>query len=163
MTSHLFNTTIAPSKMLGDGSPQELLATFSTYGAAEQLVDQLSDGGFPVTRSRIVGTDLRSVEIVTGRLTPGRAASAGAASGAWLGLLVGLLLGLFSDSSQWFGTLIGSALIGAVWMAAFGYLAQRATHGRRDFASVSRLEADHYAVYVDRAHAAQARQLTGHR
>ncbi len=41
---------------------------------AERAVDRLSDQGFPVERSAIVGLGLRSVEQVTGRMTAGSAA-----------------------------------------------------------------------------------------
>src|SRR4051794_13196925 len=49
------------------------LGEFTSYREAEQVVDRLSDVGFPVERVRIVGTGLRSVERVMGRLTKGRA------------------------------------------------------------------------------------------
>ena len=129
--------------------PQHLLATFPTYAGAEQLVDKLSDSGFPVEHVRIVGNGLRSVEYVTGRLTSGRAALAGAATGAWIGLLIGILINLFSAGSTSFANVLGSVVIGALWWAAFGYFAHRATHGRRDFASVKGMEAEQYQVYVD--------------
>jgi Heat induced stress protein YflT domain len=51
------------------------LREFGSYEEAQQLVDRLSDAGFPVDL-RIVGTGLRTVEQVTGRLTKGRAARA---------------------------------------------------------------------------------------
>ncbi len=141
--------------------PQHLLKEFPTYAGAELLVDTLSDKGFPVEHTRIVGNGLRTVEYVTGRLTSGRAAQAGAASGASFGLLVGLLLGLFSRDSSWLGTVVGCTLIGAAWWAVFGYLAHRATHGRRDFTSIKGLEAEQYAVYVDADRADDAIRLAG--
>lgn len=142
-------------------APQHLLAEFPTYAGAEQLVDRLSDKGFPVEHCRIVGNGLRSVEYVTGRLTSAQAALAGASSGAWLGLLVGLLLGLFSSSSTWLALLVGSTVMGAFWMGAFGFVAHWATRGRRDFSSVRSLEAEKYAVYVNAEHADDAIRLAG--
>jgi hypothetical protein len=141
--------------------PQHLLGEFPTYAGAEQVVDRLSDNGFPVEHSRIVGHGLRTVEYVTGRVTSGKAALAGIASGAWLGLLVGLLLGLFSTNSTWLAVLLSCAGIGALWGAAFGFLAHRATQGRHDFGSVKGLEAEQYAVYVDADHADAAIRLSG--
>lgn len=140
---------------------QHLLGHFPTYAGAEQLVDLLSDSGFPVERSRIVGTGLRTVEYVTGRLTTTQAAQAGAASGAWFGLLIGLLLGMFSDGSTFLVTLLGCALLGALWGGAFGYLAHRSTRGRRDFASTRGLEATEYTVSVDVSHADEAMRISG--
>lgn len=156
-------TPIPGSPMLPTTStgPQHLLKEFPTYAGAERLVDTLSDKGFPVEHTRIVGNGLRTVEYVTGRLTSARAAQAGAASGASFGLLVGLLLGLFSQDSSWLGTVIGCTLIGAAWWAVFGYFAHRATQGRRDFSSIKGLEAERYAVYVDAERADEAIRLAG--
>lgn len=140
---------------------QHLLGEFPTYAGAEQVVDTLSDRGFPVEQVRIVGNGLRSVEYVTGRMTTGRAALAGAATGAWLGLLIGLLLALFSPGTAWLGVLLGSTALGAVWGGMLGFLAHLATRGRRDFSSIKGLEAEQYAVYVDASHADDAIRLAG--
>ncbi|WP_433307645.1 general stress protein [Actinoplanes sp. CA-030573] len=138
--------------------PTVVVGTYPDYAMAQQAVDHLSDNKFPVERTAIIGTDLRLVENVLGRLTTGRAALAGAASGAWFGLFVGLLFGLFSDSS-WFGVILVCLLIGAAWGAIFGAIAHAATGGRRDFASRSSLQAGQYAVTSDAEVADQARQL----
>jgi len=153
-----------PSRAPGDApssAPQHLLEEFPTYAAAERLVDKLSDNGFPVDRCRIVGTGLRTVEHVRGRLTARGAAAAGAASGAWFGALIGLLFGLFSHDSSWLVVLVGSTLLSALWMGLLGYLAHRRTRGRRDFTSTTGLEAERYAVYVDATHADDALRLSG--
>jgi hypothetical protein len=134
------------------------VATYPDYGSAQRAVDYLSDNQFPVERTAIVGTDLRLVEQVLGRLTTGRAALAGAASGAWFGLFIGLLFGLFSRSA-WWAVLVFSVLIGAAWGAVFGAVAHGMTGGRRDFASRSSLQATQYAITVDADFAEQARQL----
>jgi hypothetical protein len=76
-----------PTPPRGDG-----IARYATYLEAQRAVDYLSDNQFPVQHVTIVGTGLRMVERVTGRLTYARVAVAGAASGAWFGLFVGLLL-----------------------------------------------------------------------
>jgi hypothetical protein len=55
---------------------------YPTYAAAQQAVDYLSDHGFPIQHTTIVGSDLRLVETVTGRLTVAGAALAGAGGGA---------------------------------------------------------------------------------
>jgi hypothetical protein len=54
--------------------PTVTLREFGSYEEAQQLVDRLSDVGFRIEQVRIVGTGLRSIEQVTGRLTKGRAA-----------------------------------------------------------------------------------------
>ena len=99
----------------------QVLRTEPSYDEAQRLVDRLSDAGFPVEHVRLVGTDLRLVEQVTGRMTYGKAALYGAASGAWLGLLIGLLLGLFTVVG-WLSVILWAVLLGAVWGLIFGLL-----------------------------------------
>jgi hypothetical protein len=134
------------------------VATYADYPSAQRAVDYLSDNKFPVERTAIVGTDLRLVESVLGRLTTGRAALAGAASGAWFGLFIGLLFGIFSNSN-WLAVLLVCIVVGAIWGAIFGAIAHATTGGRRDFASRSSLQAGQYAVIADAEVADQARQL----
>lgn len=156
--------TTPPIPPVADGPPQDLgrptvtVATYSDYASAQRAVDYLSDNGFPVERTAIVGTDLRLVENVLGRLTIARAALAGAASGAWFGLFIGLLFGIFS-TANWVGVILAGLLIGAFWGAVFGGVAHALTGGRRDFTSKSSLQAAQYAITVDAEHADQARQL----
>lgn len=133
------------------------VATYPDYPAAQRAVDYLSDNQFPVERTSIVGTDLRLVENVLGRLTVGRAAGAGAASGAWFGLLLGVLFAVFSTSG--WGVVLVAIVVGAIWGAIFGAIAHAATGGRRDFSSRSSLQAGQYAVLVDADHSEPARQL----
>ncbi len=142
----------------GRAIPTVSIATFPDYESAQRAVDYLSDNRFPVERTAIIGTDLRLVENVIGRMTVGRAALAGVATGAWFGLLIGLLLSLFTTSA-WWGILLAGLLIGAAWGAVFGAIAHAMTGGRRDFASRSMLQAGQYAVTVDAEYADQARQL----
>jgi hypothetical protein len=128
---------------------------YDDYAAAQHAVDRLSDDGFPVEHLDIIGSDLRLVERVTGRLTKARAAAAGAASGAWFGLLIGLLLGMFT-TGPWLALLVVSAVIGAAWGALFGSLGHAATRGARDFASARTLVAVRYDIvardgYLDAA------------
>ncbi|WP_338418198.1 general stress protein [Nocardioides houyundeii] len=56
--------------------PQSL-AVYGTYEEAQRAVDHLADAQFPVENCMIVGTDLKQVERITGRLTWGRVALAG--------------------------------------------------------------------------------------
>jgi hypothetical protein len=135
------------------------VAAYTSYEEAQAAVDHLSDHGFPVGNVDIVGSDLRLVERVTGRLTTARAAAAGAMSGAWFGLFIGLLVGLFTTGPVWLGLLLGGLLIGAAWGATAGFMAHRATSGHRDFASVKRLVAMQYDVLARGGTAEQARQM----
>jgi hypothetical protein len=140
------------------GPPTVTVATYSDYASAQRAVDYLSDNKFPVENTAIVGTDLRLVENVLGRLTTGRSALLGAASGAWFGLFIGLLFGIFA-TVNWFAVVLTGLVIGALWGAVFGAIAHAATRGARDFTSRSALVAGQYAVSVSVDHAEAARQL----
>ena len=135
------------------------LREFGSYEEAQQLVDRLSDAGFPVEQVRIVGTGLRSVEQVTGRLTKGRAAAGGAFTGIWFGLLIGLLFAIFVIGPFGLGVLLSSVIFGALWGAVFGFVAHWSTRGQRDFSSLRNLEAGRYDLMVAAANADSARSL----
>lgn len=130
---------------------RQSVASYGTYPEAQAAVDRLSDDGFPVQRLAIVGTDLRLVEQVVGRVDVGRAAILGAASGAMTGLLFGLILGLFlvDDDVSPFAAILWGVLLGAVIGAIFGAIDHLTTGGKRDFASVSGLQASRYEVQAD--------------
>ena len=140
------------------------IASYATYAEAQRAVDALSDRRFPVERLAIVGSDLRTVEQVTGRLDVGRAALAGAASGASTGALFGLLFSLFLTDDAGvsvLGVVLYGLVFGALIGAALGALGQALTGGRRDFASVSGLAAGRYEVMADDEVADEARRLLG--
>jgi hypothetical protein len=135
------------------------IETDSDYRDAERAVDWLSDHGFPVEHVVIVGTGLRYVEQIAGRMTTGRAARAGAGQGMTIGLFFGLLFGLFFNGVAFLGVLlyglIAGAVLGAIWGAVVFYMQE----GRRDFASVAATRADQYEVQVDLGVAGTAEQL----
>jgi hypothetical protein len=134
------------------------LGVHDRYEDAQRAVDFLSDHEFPVENCMIVGTDLKQVERVTGRLTTGRVAIGGLLSGVWLGLFVGLVLSFFVEDSAVAviaSTAVFGALFGVIW-ALVGYAA---TRGRRDFTSVSQVVATRYEVLVEHKHAARGREL----
>jgi hypothetical protein len=137
------------------------VASYQNYDDAQRAVDYLSDNDFPVENTAIVGSGVRLVEQVTGRLTTGSAALAGAGMGATWGVFIGLLVGLFTTGPAWLGLLLGGLLIGAVWGAVFGFLSQWSMRGQRDFSSQQRLVADHYDVMVTDEYTERARALLG--
>jgi hypothetical protein len=136
------------------------VGSYDDYAAAQRAVDYLSDEKFPVENVTIVGSDLRMVERVLGRLTMGRATAAGAASGAWFGLFVGLLLGIFAvNGGGWVTSVVAGLLIGLAFGALFGGMGYAATRGRRDFTSTSQIVASRYDVMCNPARAEEARAL----
>ena len=88
------------------------VARFEDYDSAQRAVDRLSDDGFAVDKLDIVGSGLRLVERVTGRLTRARATGAGALSGLWAGLLVGTLLALFTSGHSFLAVIVTGAALG---------------------------------------------------
>jgi hypothetical protein len=136
------------------------VGSYDSYEQAQAAVDYLSDEKFAVENVTIIGSDLRMVEKITGRLTWGRAIGAGAAGGAWWGLFVGLLLGIFAPGgASWVGSLLTGLLFGLVFGALFGAMGYGATRGRRDFTSTSQIVAGRYDVMCNPAHAEDARAL----
>jgi Heat induced stress protein YflT domain len=133
----------------------------TTYRDAEHAVDWLSDHEFPVERVSIVGTGLRYVERVSGRMTTGRATLLGAGYGALVGLIWGLLFAaLFTfDSGGFWGLLGFSILVGALGGALIGAISHSSRGGERDFSSESQTRADHYEVQVEDGYAAEAERV----
>lgn len=140
------------------GRPSVTIASYPDYTSAQRAVDHLADSRFPVEHTAIVGTNLRLVETVLGRLDTGRSALAGAGTGAWFGLFIGLLFGIFT-AGNWLAIIVIALVIGAVWGAIFGAIAHAMTGGRRDFSSASTLQASEYAVTADADFAEQAREM----
>jgi hypothetical protein len=142
--------------------PKHTVASYSKYEDAEKAVDWLSDQGFAVERSAIVGSGLRSVEQVAGRMTSGRAALLGAGQGALVGSLFALLFGIFFTGPDFAGLLLYALVLGASFGALYGASMHYArSGGRRDFASATNIEADRYGVQVDGAVADEAKRLLG--
>lgn len=134
------------------------VATFTDYLDAQEAVDLLSDKGFEVGATRIVGHDLKSIELVTGRMTYGTAALYGAGSGAWFGLMLGLLLAIFLPGAS-FGPVLIAVVFGAVWGVIFGLIGFAMTGGARNFRSRSATKASSYSVEVPAERAQSALQL----
>lgn len=145
---------VTPSVPKGD-----VLGTYETYVEAQRVVDRLSKAEFDVAHLAIVGNDLKTVENVTGRLTYGRAALAGAASGAWLGLFFGLVITLFAPLGPQLLATAGAALmIGAGFGAIFGIVGYAITRRNRDFTSTHQVVAGNYQVIIDPQLTAKAQQ-----
>ena len=137
----------------------EVLATFETYDQAQQAVDKLAKADFPVKQLSIVGNDLKSVERVTGKLTYGRVALAGAASGAWMGIFFGVLFFIFSPTSSSLPFVGAALLIGAGFGMLFGLVSYALNRRRRDFTSTMQVIASNYQVIVDPALVHRARNM----
>jgi hypothetical protein len=136
----------------------QVVGSYDTYVEAQRAVDFLSDEQFPVQHVSIVGSDLKMVENVLGRLTRGRAAMAGAASGLWFGLFVGVLLSVFADGNA-FGIIVSALVYGAVMGAVFGFVGHALSGGRRDFTSKNKIVASSYDIHCTWSEADKAREV----
>lgn len=145
------------------GSAPELGETVLTardYAVAQKTVSNLIAGEVPAKDISIVGTGVRTIEQVTGRLGVAAAARSGAVNGVLFGLFFGAILVLTTPEAplQVFAAIvfIGVA-IGMVMSLLMFTLMRR----RRDFASVTKIVADSYEVKVLPASFAKARQVLG--
>jgi len=136
------------------------LGVYDGYEQAQRVVDYLSDNAFQVQNMAIVGTELKTVERVTGRVTRGKVAAAGAISGVWMGLFVGLVFSLFGNGNT-VGFLITTPIFGAVFGLVWSQIGFTALTkgGARDFSSVSQVVATKYEVLVEHRFAERARDL----
>jgi hypothetical protein len=137
----------------------DILGTYDSYGDAQAVVDRLAKAEFPVKQVSIVGSDLRSVERVTGKLTYGKAAAAGAASGAWIGLFLGLIMFMFSTTPNTIVYVGAAAIIGAGFGMFFQIVMYTLGRKRRDFTSIHQVIAGKYDIIVDQSLTARAQEL----
>lgn len=123
----------------------DVLGTYDTYLEAQQVVDKLAKLDFEVRQLAIIGSDLKTIERVTGKLTYGRSALAGAATGAWFGLFAGTLLFLFSASPN-VTYALAVILIGAAFGMLFGVVSYAINRRRRDYTSTNQVVASSYQI-----------------
>ena len=136
----------------------EVLGTYETYPEAQQIVDKLAHADFDVSQLAIIGSDLKTVERVTGKLTYGRAAAGGAATGAWFGLFGGVLLFLVSSSPNP-GYALAAIVIGAGFGMLFGVVTYTINRRRRDFTSTHQVIASSYQVIIPAGQVVRAQEL----
>lgn len=148
---------------LNPASPVKLqypqsLAVYDDYAQAQKSVDFLADADFPVEQLMIVGTDLKRIERVTGRLTWSKIAVGGILSGLWFGVFIGLIFALFTNAAV-VEVLLSTAFMGATFGLVWALIGYAFTRGERDFSSVTQVVATKYEVLVENKHAAKAREL----
>ena len=129
-----------------------MIADFAQYAEAVAYVEKLVAGNFPAGLIAIVGSDLRTVERVRGKMSYARVAINGAITGSWLGLLYGLFFGGSADTASvsTFATSgVGSAIfIGAGLGMLFQVVRFSISRNKRGFLSQSSMVANKYQVQV---------------
>ncbi|MFT4147345.1 MAG: ECF transporter S component [Micrococcaceae bacterium] len=150
----MFNNSNTPSMLSTPALPDgDVIARYKTYEEAQAAVDYLADHEFPVQLVSIVGSDLKQVERVMGRLTMSKVALSGAMSGGWLGIFGGFILSLGSDHT---GMIPAAIAIGAAMGVMFSVGTYALRRGKRDFTSLSQVVAGAYEVIVDSRMASEA-------
>jgi hypothetical protein len=138
----------------------EVIADFAQYVDAVAYVEKLIANNFPAGLIAIVGSDLRSVERVRGRMSYARVAINGAITGSWLGLIFGFLFGPTIDTanitSSANGGLGSSIVIGAGIGMLFQVVRFSLTLNKRGFLSQSSFVAAKYQIQVPASMVSQA-------
>ncbi|RLY94570.1 hypothetical protein EAE32_05205 [Kocuria tytonicola] len=147
--------SIAPEMPRG-----EVVGRYRTYAEAQKAVDYMSDEHFPVAMVSIIGSDLKSVEQVTGRLSYPRVALQGALNGIFFGAFFGLVMTMFGGANM-VPTVLLTMLLGGAFFMLMATITYAMSRGKRDFTSTSRIVAGSYEVLAAPEVAGQARQVLG--
>lgn len=142
----------------------EVIANFKQYQEAQAFVDNLVKNDFPAASIAIVGSDLRTVERIRGKLSYARLAASGAVTGAWLGLAFGLIFGSSPGASgaalfPGIEELASPIFIGAGLGMLFNVTRFGLSKNKRSYISASSVVAAKYQIQVPTALAEQARAI----
>jgi hypothetical protein len=138
-------------KQTGATLPEgKTLATFTDYKAAVSYVEKMIANDFPARSVSIIGTDLKTVESIKGKLGYGRVSLSGALTGSWLGMFFGLIFGATGAGTE--AILLTNVGAGIVIGAGIGMLINiirfSLTKNRRGFISGQMVVAKKYEVVV---------------
>lgn len=143
----------------------EVIADFTNHADASNYVDLLVKNDFPANAIAIIGSDLRTVERLRGKLTYARVALGGAATGAWIGLLYGLLFGAQPTAATAeaatvaeAGSIMSAVVIGAGIGMLVNVLRFSFARNKRQYLSASSVVANRYDVIVPANLIDQARE-----
>ena len=136
----------------------DVLGTYDSYVEAQQVVDKLAHADFDVSQLAIVGSDLKTIERITGKMSWGRAALTGAATGAWFGLFAGTVLFLFAATPN-IPYAIAVILIGAAFGMLFGLVRYAVSRRSKDYTSVNQVIASSYQVIAPSSLIVRAQEL----
>ena len=138
-------------KQNGASLPEgQSLASFSDYKDAVAYVEKMIENDFPARLVSIIGTDLKTVETIKGKLGYGRVSLSGALTGSWLGMFLGLIFGATGTGTE--EVLLTNVLAGIVIGSGVGMLLNilrfSLTKNRRGFISGQTVVAKKYEVVV---------------
>lgn len=137
----------------------EVIGQFKNYRDAVNQVELLVENGFPARSISIIGSDLKTVETLKGKLGNGRVALSGAVTGSWIGLFFGLLIGVTSTTEE---VVLSNISAGIVIGAGVGMLLNvirfSVTKNKRTFISAQAVIAKSYEVIVPLEQLADAKK-----
>ena len=137
----------------------EVVGQFKNYREAVKVVEQLVENGFPARLISIIGSDLKTVETLKGKLGYGRVALSGAVTGSWIGLFFGLIFGATSTTEQVVITNLSSGIvIGAGIGMLLNVIRFSLTRNKRSFLSAQAVVAKKYDVIVPTGQLADAKK-----
>lgn len=134
------------------------LATFNDYKQAVSYVEKLIENDFPAKLVSIIGTDLRTVESIKGKLGYGRVSMSGALTGSWLGMFFGLIFGVSGTEQVLINNVLAGIIIGAGIGMLLNILRFSLAKNRRGFISGQTVVAKQYEVVVPNAQLQQAKK-----
>ena len=136
-----------------------VVGQFKDYREAVKVVEQLIDSGFPARLISIIGSDLKTVESLKGKLGFGRVALSGAVTGSWIGLFFGLVFGATSTAEQVVVTNLSAGIvIGAGVGMLLNVVRFSLTKNKRSFISAQAVVAKKYDVIVPTGQLADAKK-----
>lgn len=139
-----------------------VVGQYRNYVEAAAVVERLIEADFPATQISIVGSDVKLVERVRGRLGYGKVAYSGAITGIWMGLIFAILIGAGVEVSATGEVsynpteFVAAIVIGAGIGMLINILRFAMTKNRRGFLSMTQSVAANYEVIVPDSEAALA-------
>ena len=125
----------------------EVIADFTAYEEAVAYVEKLVVNNFPAGFIAIVGTDLRTVERVRGKLSYARVALNGAITGSWMGLIFSFLFNAPASPTGGIASpMAADIFIGAGLGMLFNIVRFSMMRSKRQFVSQSSVVALKYQV-----------------
>lgn len=142
----------------------EVIANFKQYTDAIAYVDNLIKHNFPAGSVAIVGSDLRTVERIRGKINYNRLALGGALTGSWVGLAFGLIFGgqvdpINPNQFTLSESLLSSLVIGAGLGILLNVVRYALSRNKKTFVSQSAVVAAKYQIQVPVGMAEQARAV----
>lgn len=135
------------------------IAVYDSYDDAQHAVDYLADHHFPVQFLSIVGTELKSIERITGGLSWGRVLTGAAMNGFVWGAMAAVLFYFFVPNVSVALVFLGTVVVFVLANVLTSGISYALSHGRRDFTSSSQIIATRYEVIGENEVAGQARRL----